>query len=363
MAKSRGVAGTLISGKTGALTWQVREGEQIVFESPVFDQKGVRTEAQAEHWERFAVSTSAAKAFEKQLKMSFEKQKRTDSFLSEFVKFNIKGLHVWLTREEIEGGMQVLDNYVVSHGSLDPDYEIKCGLKDNMVVSNIKLGDLQIGPDTTVKQFSNAVIANNGGLFLNHHRITFVRATQVPAIGKYKDSIRVLTYSLTLDQFDANGLGTKLSDVVGPDAFVSTLADNEIDGQSYYLSAPVKPETMLCWIHSFDLDGRTVCSDQFLIGSTTLQAARSTAEAQAKAIESYKVRTVNHLSPNSADSVAAQAGNGLKLGSLGHLPGDDAETPGDSTSGTTPGGGSGTGTGSDPTTPPASGGGDDDWSR
>ena len=63
-------------------------------------------------------------------------------------------------KSEVAMKAQIVAPYIVSFGTLAPiEYE----LRDNLLVTNISLGNLSITPDTTVSEIALAIVKNNEG--------------------------------------------------------------------------------------------------------------------------------------------------------------------------------------------------------
>ena len=75
-----------------------------------------------------------------------------------FMKANMKGSEIYLTRDEVAGGGCVAYPYQLTQGTL-PSIVVT-GSGDN-ARTDIKLGDLVIDAETKVKDFSMAVVNNN----------------------------------------------------------------------------------------------------------------------------------------------------------------------------------------------------------
>ena len=312
MAKVTGPAGSGIHGKIGPLTYVMKGNEQLVMQSPDFGKRVIRTEDQADVRVRISALAKAFKAFGHQLDFTYAKDKPTQNTYALFLKNNMPDSRIYITKEESKQGYQILDNFVVSSG--EQLKTIRCVEKDNEVVSDICLGSLAIGENTTVKDFSLAVAGNNGGRFRNHHRIYFLRAVQYPALNNYPPTINVTSYSLTLDEFDANNLNTKLYEVVGKDAFKSVQA-LDIDGNTHnYLGADKTANSLVAWVHCMDTEGyHTVCSTQRLFGTPPFLQQYSGMTARNRAIDSWGITMENVASPNSPNSDVATMGPELSL--------------------------------------------------
>ena len=94
------------------------------------------------------------------LRGNFQDKTGRQTDYSRFQGVNMQKPAVYLNKSEVAMKAQVVAPYIVSFGTLPPvGYEIK----DNMLVTDISLGNLTITPDTTVSQLVLAIMKNNEG--------------------------------------------------------------------------------------------------------------------------------------------------------------------------------------------------------
>ena len=94
------------------------------------------------------------------LRGNFQDKTGRQTDYSRFQGVNMQKPAVYLNKGEVAMKAQVVAPYIVSFGTLPPvGYEIK----DNMLVTDISLGNLTITPDTTVSELSLAIVKNNEG--------------------------------------------------------------------------------------------------------------------------------------------------------------------------------------------------------
>ena len=99
--------------------------------------------------------------FDGTLKRGFEALPTNMSVYNAFVQANLGVVKVYITKAMRLNGGCVLAPYQITRGSLP-----SIGMSVNgsgVVVSDLALGNLQIGAQTTVGEFSQAIIANNVG--------------------------------------------------------------------------------------------------------------------------------------------------------------------------------------------------------
>ena len=94
------------------------------------------------------------------LRGNFQDKTGRQTDYSRFQGVNMQKPAVYLNKKEVAIKAQIVAPYIVSFGTLPPiGYE----LRDNMLVTDIGLGNLTITPDTTVSQLVLAIMKNNEG--------------------------------------------------------------------------------------------------------------------------------------------------------------------------------------------------------
>ena len=160
MAKVNGVA-TQISGKVGELMFVQTKHGTIVYEAPARKKTPRRSEQQMSTRTQWANLGATYMLFDGTLKRGFEALPTNMSVYNAFVQANLGVVKVYITKAMRLNGGCVLAPYQITRGSLP-----SIGMSVNgsgVVVSDLALGSLQIGAQTTVGQFCQAIIANNAG--------------------------------------------------------------------------------------------------------------------------------------------------------------------------------------------------------
>ena len=94
------------------------------------------------------------------LRGNFQDKTGRQTDYSRFQGVNMQKPAVYLNKGEVAMKAQIVAPYIVSFGTLPPvGYEFK----DNMLVTDISLGNLTITPNTTVSELSLAIVKNNEG--------------------------------------------------------------------------------------------------------------------------------------------------------------------------------------------------------
>lgn len=99
-------------------------------------------------------------ALKESLRGNFQDKTGRQTDYSRFQGVNMQKPAVYLNKNEVAMKAQVVAPYIVSFGTLPP---VAYALKDNMLVTDISLGNLTITPNTTVSEMSLAIVKNNEG--------------------------------------------------------------------------------------------------------------------------------------------------------------------------------------------------------
>ena len=211
-------------------------------------------------------------SFSGTLRPSFEDRAPRVSDANAFIGVNISGVPVYLTKEEASQGGCVVAAYQITRGSL-PSIDVGAGT-GGVPVSDIALGNLVIDSDTTLKQFSDAVVNNNSG-FVHGDQISCYIALQDQNSVTGVPYVKIKAFEVTLDQLDEE---TLLSDLVDADGFSS------VDGK---LGASSTVNGGIAWVHSRKEAGLTLVSTQNFYVTNALLAQYQTAAKRIEAILSY----------------------------------------------------------------------------
>ena len=268
---------------------------------------------------------------------TFEGKEAGQNDFNIFVQVNYNRNPVFITKQDKRCGACVLGNYQYSMGSLNP---IAITLNDGgVLVTNIGLGSLVINANTTVAEFSAAVLANNKDWQAGDQLSYFYAEQYVDSEGVPRATMD--PYRVVLNPDDQ----TKLWAVVSAIGF-STV--NGTLGMSLVLN-----NAGASWIHSRnDGDGeKQVSTQRMKVVSDILANYQSDAafEASAKSYGGINSKD-DYLDPEctladlnsataSANSGTQQSSGGSGGSGSGTSTGDSSETPAvaqPTISGTTP---------------------------
>lgn len=182
-------------GKYDGMTIYMRNGKPVV--RPSKNEKGnpsksVTQKAQRMRWCNVQHLWST---FPEEWHPLFQSRPQGKTNYNMFLSANLHDTPVYFTKQEAENYSSVLVPLLISRGSLR---EIVISQDRNGINSNISVGDLVIAPETTVQDFSKAVISNNRN-FCQGDIITFVAGRQQWMDDTAKPQVRFKCASLQLD--------------------------------------------------------------------------------------------------------------------------------------------------------------------
>lgn len=174
MAKIFGV-NTKISGKVGQLLYRQTKRGTIVSELPVKPAIPRRSARQMDHRTQWGNLAAIYKQFDSMLRRGYENLPPQMSVFNAFIQANIDVVKVYITKTIKLNGGAILAPYQITRGSLPSISMAKNA--SNILVSSIRLGTLAIDANTTIGQFSQAVIDNNDS-FDEGDQLTFFHGIQ-----------------------------------------------------------------------------------------------------------------------------------------------------------------------------------------
>ncbi|GEM_PF-1239298 len=296
MARVSGIISNL-SGTAGTVTFCRRNGQTYLRERIQPKATKVFTQNQATRSMRMANVAQLWRSFNRNLRPSFEGCSDNENQFRRFMSLNLREPGLFLTKDEAAKGTCIVNNYVVSEGTLTT-VEVTLDTTTHKAKTNIALGSgFALDQDTTVKAFTNAVLSNNPARFLDGDLITIFYAKQMVS-----DSVPKVQMVATQLQLDANDDITCVLDVVNPDLFATN---------SGFLGSSVAVEGGISVVHSRLNDGKTLCSPQrFVCNNSALVLSHSSKEHLVKAVKSYgKLRETGYLTPTFDDDEAPQGPN------------------------------------------------------
>lgn len=274
MAIVRSLAIGKATGSMGGITYRTIGGDTI--SSQKRGKSSTKLSAlQSINIVSWANAVNLWQAFEGNDRPSFENRRPRVSDFNEFIAAS-RRVPVYLTRSESQQGGAVVAPYQVTRGSL-PSLDNSTAGTGGEIGSNIELGDLTIGENTTLGAFSRAIINNNEGWANHDALILFVlrqstnTVTGVPyvTVDEYKVTLDVNDNETLLSEFDPNG-----------EAFVKTPGSTK-------LGMGITVNGGAVYIHSRLTSEGTQVSTQSIVATNTLLANYQTPTKRDEAINSY----------------------------------------------------------------------------
>ena len=274
------------SGSIGSMT--LRRVNGVTITSEKVTRNTSKTFAQLRRWVQMANITGMWRAFEGNLRLSFEGRRQLMSDMNRFVQANLGRIPVYLTSQEATQGGAVVAPYQITRGSL-PSVEVVANGPNGEVGTDISLGSLTIGESTTLKQFSDAVVNNNAN-YQNGDQISCFVAKQSTNSVTGVPYVEIDAYEVTLDQTDNETLLSEFD----PDGVVfTTMASSDKLGMSQTVNGGV------AYVHSRKTPSGTKVSTQELLVNNTLLPNYQSDAKMLEAVKSYGGTTTDaFLTPN-----------------------------------------------------------------
>lgn len=144
---------------------------------------------------------------------AFENKPTRWSVFNAFVSANLSASLVALTKQEAAAGACVVAPYKMTDGSL-PQVQINALLQSGVYTTDLYIGNLEIGSDTTIGDISEALIANNNGI-VNGMQLSLIENAQevvnsIPRVvcRAYEFIINSADTTLLTDKWGSAGLTT-----------------------------------------------------------------------------------------------------------------------------------------------------------
>ena len=276
MAKVNGVA-TQLSGKVGQLIYRQTKYGTVVYEARKTSVPQ-RTEAQMQVRTQWSNLAAVYRQFNQTLKKGFEGLNGKMHDYNAFLQANTNVVKVYVPKSVRLNGGSVLAPYQITRGTL-PSVAMTKGA-DGVLVSDVRVGSLVIGAETTVADLANAVIALNDG-WQAGDQLTFFYGVQTTDAVTGIPRARIYGYKVMLNPGDS----TPLLEVVNGVGFTSVASA----GSGFVLGMDRAIEDgAAVWIHSReDGTGGLKVSTQFMYVDSSVLAGYQTSSAFAGAAESY----------------------------------------------------------------------------
>lgn len=280
---------TNLRGSAGSWTFCKHKGQTVAKQKVDKKSTPVRTLRLMRRRTQLGNLVNMYRAFAGNLHPSFQGKGVLLTDYNEFVSANFNIVKVYLTKSERRSGGCVAAPYMITNGSL-PSIEVSGG---SVQKTDIALGStFAITASTTVKEFSDAVIASNPDRFCQGDQITCYIAIQKTNNVTHVPYIVVKCQKVTLNRQASTIL---LRSVVGAEGF------SVVDG---HLGAGAAINGAIAWVHSRrSANGTQVSSQYFVVTNSLLASYQSEAHLTA-AIDSYGgVNKEEYLTPDNDDQL------------------------------------------------------------
>ena len=337
MAKISGVA-TQLSGKVGQLIYRQTKYGTVVYEAPTKASVPQRTEAQMQIRTQWGNMAAVYRQFNQTLKKGFEGLNGKMNDYNAFIQANTNVVKVYVPKSVRLNGGSVLAPYQITRGSLPSVAMVKNS--GGVLVSDIALGALVIGPETTVADLASAVIAYNAG-FEAGDQLTFFYGQQTTDAVTGIPRARIYGFKVMLNPGDSSVLWEVVSSV----GFSSVAVGAGAGGYKLGMSQGITDGAAV-WIHSREDSGSggLKVSTQFLYVDSSVLAAYQGSQAMEASADSYGGinKSAVFLNPKSA---AGGTGSVVITPAGGSGSGSTDSGNGGTTGGGSETGGSGSGSG------------------
>ena len=266
-------ANTKISGKVGQLLYRQTRTGTVISELPVKPAIPRRSARQMDRRTQWGNLAAIYKQFDSMLRRGYENLPPQMSVFNAFIQANIDVVKVYITKTIRLNGGAILAPYQITRGSLPSISMAKNA--SNILVSSVRLGTLAIDANTTIGQFSQAVIDNNDA-FDEGDQLTFFHGIQSIDTVTRTPRATIRGYKVVLSTAE----DTKLWDVVDRIGF--SVTDNCLaTSQQITNGAAV-------WVHSREnADGALKVSTQLFFVENSALATYQGRTAFTAAANSY----------------------------------------------------------------------------
>lgn len=292
-------------GKVGDLVFARRLGQQTTraYNSKPRDAK---TRSQVTQRVKIANVIAMYRALKNVCNHSFEGLGVGQSNYNAFVKANLTGNQVSLTKEAASLGACIVAPYLISRGSLASIVVEGTGAD---AVTNISVGNLAISSATTIGQFAKAVVANNAGIE-HGDQLTYVSCVQQTDANTGNPVVVSGIYEVTLDS-NSTDLLRKFIPEVGSSVKNGFLAHGPLIGRGGF-----------AWILSRKPTGGSlmVSTQRLILTSPDVYDEYVTESANTKAITSYGFVMEPILNPGVSGPASGPQGGGSQSGGSSDTP-------------------------------------------
>ena len=316
-----------LNGSAGSLTFKQYAGQTVVSEK-ISVVKRSNTPMQMRQRTKWGNVIQMYKGICPLINYGFESKPVGKSDYNMFMKVNMKGSDIYLTREEVAGGGCIAAPYQLTQGTL-PSIVI-VGSGDN-ARTDIKLGDLTIDAETLVKDFAIAVVSNNLDYDFGDQISFFDVLQRVNAVTGIP-YCQFLATNVVLDKASE----VKLLDMVSKYGFAT------VDGYLGHIEG--EGAGVFAWVHSRKSSAKTLVSTQSLVNNNDEMIAEySGDQAYKRSVKTYGGESSAFLTPGTTTTQATDGS--ASAGGTPTTPPSGGGSGTDESGGSDSGGGSGSDSG------------------
>ena len=277
-----------LNGSAGSLTFKQVNGQTVVSEKATVV-KNTRTPAQQRQRTKWANVVQMYKGICPLINYGYESKPAGCSDYNMFMKANMKITDIYLTRQEVAGGGCIAAPYQITQGSLP---SIVISGEGDAARTDISLGELTIDENTTVKDFSMAVVNNNADYDYGDQISFFDVLQRVNAVTGIP-YCQFLATNVMLDKTSE----VKLLDIVSKYGFATVDGDlGHIEGEG---------DGVYAWVHSRKSSAKTLVSTQsFVNNNTEMIAEYSGDQAYKRSVQTYGGESSSFLTPGTTTTQA-----------------------------------------------------------
>ena len=311
-----------LNGSAGSLTFKQVNGQTVVSEKAT-TVKNTRTPGQQRQRTKWGNVVQMYKGIMPLINCGFEQKAPRCNDFQMFMKVNMPVTDIYLTRPEVAGGGCIAAPYQITQGSLP---SIVVSGEGDAARTDISLGELKIDENTTVKDFSQAVVNNNADYDYGDQISFFDVLQRVNAVTGIP-YCQFLATNVVLDRASE----VKLLDMVSKYGFAT------VDGFLGHIEG--EGAGVFAWVHTRKSNGKTLVSTQSLIDNNAEMIAEySGAEAYKRSVKTYGGENSAFLTPGTTTTQATD-GSASAGGTPTTPPSGGGSGTDDSGSGSDSGGG------------------------
>ena len=316
-----------LNGSAGSLTFKQYAGQTVVSEK-ISVVKRSNTPMQMRQRTKWGNVIQMYKGICPLINYGFESKPVGKSDYNMFMKVNMKGSDIYLTREEVAGGGCIAAPYQLTQGTLPSIVVVGSG---NNARTDIKLGDLTIDAETLVKDFAIAVVSNNPDYDFGDQISFFDVLQRVNAVTGIP-YCQFLATNVVLDKASE----VKLLDLVSKYGFAT------VDGYLGHIEG--EGAGVFAWVHSRKSSAKTLVSTQSLVNNNDEMIAEySGDQAYKRSVKTYGGESSAFLTPGTTTTQATDGS--ASAGGTPTTPPSGGGSGTDESGGSDSGGGSGSDTG------------------